>query len=122
MHEYRTHNCGALRIDDVNRIARISGWVHRKRDHGNLLFIDLRDQFGVTQCVVDTSSAVFSVIDEIRLESVLCITGMVLRRTDDTINNNIPTGEIEIKIDTVDILSSSEVLPIQIYGSSDFNN
>jgi len=120
MHRYRTHTCGALRLEDAGTEARISGWVHRKRDHGNLLFIDLRDQFGVTQCVVDTSSPVFSVLDEARPESVLCVTGKVVERTDDTVNDKLPTGRVEVQVAEVELLSTSEVLPIQVYGDSDF--
>lgn len=120
MHRYRTHTCGALRLEDAGTEARISGWVHRKRDHGNLLFIDLRDQFGVTQCVVDTSSPVFSVLDEARPESVLCVTGKVVERTDDTVNDKLPTGRVEVQVAEVEVLSTSEVLPIQVYGDSDF--
>ena len=120
MHRYRTHTCGALRLEDAGKEARISGWVHRKRDHGNLLFVDLRDQFGVTQCVVDTSSPVFKTLDGARPESVLCITGKVVERTEDTVNDKLPTGRVEVQVAEVEVLSTSEVLPIQVYGDSDF--
>ena len=91
MHQYRTHSCDALRITDAGNIARLSGWVHRKRDHGNLLFIDLRDNFGITQCVVDSSNSEFQKIDDLRLESVVCVTGKILRRSDETINPTLST-------------------------------
>ena len=81
-------------MTDAGKIARLSGWIHRKRDHGNLLFVDLRDHFGVTQCVVDGSSPVFQKIEGLRLESVICVTGEIVRRSDETINSNLPTGEI----------------------------
>ncbi len=120
MHRYRTHNCGALRLEDAGKQARLSGWVHRKRDHGNLVFVDLRDQFGVTQCVVDTSSPVFATIDNARSETVLCITGSVVERTDDTVNEKLPTGKVEVQIEEVEALSQTDVLPIQVYGENDY--
>ena len=81
MHAYRTHNCGALRLPDAGRPARLSGWVHRKRDHGQLLFIDLRDHYGITQCVIDISSPLFVAADALRLESVVTMTGSVAARS-----------------------------------------
>lgn len=120
MHRYRSHNCGALRFEDAGTQARLSGWVHRKRDHGNLVFVDLRDQFGMTQCVVDTSSPVFSVIDNARSETVLCITGTVVERTEDTVNERLPTGKVEVQIEEVEVLSQTDVLPIQVYGDNDY--
>ncbi|MEQ9445218.1 MAG: OB-fold nucleic acid binding domain-containing protein, partial [Rhodospirillaceae bacterium] len=120
MHRYRTHNCGALRLEDAGQEARISGWVHRKRDHGNLVFIDLRDQFGLTQCVVDTSSPVFALIDGARSETVLCITGKVVVRTEDTVNERLPTGKIELQVEAVEVLSQTDTLPIQVYGDNDY--
>ncbi len=90
MHEYRTHTCGALRLGDAGQPARLSGWVHRKRDHGQLLFIDLRDHYGVTQCVIDVSSPLFSTADGLRLESVVTLTGKVVARSDDTVNPEPP--------------------------------
>jgi aspartyl-tRNA synthetase len=120
MHRYRTHNCGALRLENAGNQARLSGWVHRKRDHGNLVFVDIRDQFGVTQCVVDTSSPVFSTIDSARSETVLCVTGKVVERTADTINERLPTGKVEVQIEEVEVLSQTDVLPIQVYGDNDY--
>jgi aspartyl-tRNA synthetase len=120
MHRYRSHTCGALRLEDAGFEARLSGWVHRKRDHGNLLFVDLRDQFGITQCVVDTSSPVFKVLDDARPETVLCVTGKVVERTEDTVNDKLPTGRVEVQAAVVEVLSTADVLPIQVYGDSDF--
>jgi aspartyl-tRNA synthetase len=92
MHAYRTHTCGALRLSDAGQGARLSGWVHRKRDHGQLLFIDLRDHYGLTQCVIDVSSPLFAAADSLRLESVITVTGKIVARSEDTVNPNIPTG------------------------------
>ena len=86
MHAYRTHNCGQLRLAQVGETVRLSGWVHRKRDHGNLLFVDLRDHYGVTQCVVDTSSPIFASIEQARPESVVTVTGKVVARSAETAN------------------------------------
>jgi aspartyl-tRNA synthetase len=96
MHTYRTHTCGALRLPDAGQTARLSGWVHRKRDHGQLLFIDLRDHYGITQCVIDISSPLFQVADALRLESVVTLTGRVAARSADTVNTNLDTGEVEL--------------------------
>ena len=120
MHRYRTHNCNALKIDDAGAPARISGWVHRKRDHGNLLFIDLRDHFGLTQCVVDVSSPVFPILEAVRLESVICVTGDVVKRSDETINTNLPTGEIELVVREVEVLGAAETLPLQVNSDEDY--
>ena len=98
MHPFRSHNCGELREDHAGETVRLSGWVHRKRDHGNLLFVDLRDPFGITQCVVDTSSPNFTAVEAARVESVLTISGPVVTRTEDTVNDAIPTGRVEVQI------------------------
>ena len=99
MHRYRTHTCGELRAADVGRPARLSGWVHRKRDHGQLLFIDLRDNFGLTQCVVNASSPCFEAASGLRLESVVTLTGTVVARGPEAVNPRLPTGEIELAVD-----------------------
>ena len=114
MHEYRTHTCGELTSKQVGEVVRLSGWVHRKRDHGNLLFVDLRDHYGITQVVVDTSSPVFSVLEKVRLESVIKVDGKVVKRDADTINPKLATGEIEVDASAVEVLSSADVLPIQV--------
>lgn len=114
MHEYRTHTCGELTSKQVGEIVRLSGWVHRKRDHGNLLFVDLRDHYGITQVVVDTSSPVFPMLEKVRLESVIKVDGKVVKRDADTINPKLATGEIEVDASAVEVLSSADVLPIQV--------
>jgi len=120
MHRFRTHTCGELRIGDSGKQARLSGWMHRKRDHGNLLFVDLRDQYGITQCVADISSPIFTVLESARSESVLCVTGTVVDRTSETVNEQLPTGKVEISVEEVEVLSSADVLPIQVYGDQEF--
>ncbi|MCB2099982.1 MAG: aspartate--tRNA ligase [Rhodobacterales bacterium] len=120
MHPYRTHTCGALRLDDAGTPARLSGWVHRKRDHGNLLFVDLRDHHGLTQCVIDVSSPLFPILEKVRPESVITVTGRVVERTEDTVNPNLPTGEVELKVDEVTVESEAEVLPMQVAGEAEF--
>src|SRR3954453_2537045 len=111
MHAYRTHNCGALRLANSGEAARLSGWVHRKRDHGQLLFIDLRDHYGITQCVSDVSSPLFPAAEALRLESVVTVPGPTTKRTEDTINPNLPTGEVELVIDAIEVQSVAEPLP-----------
>ena len=94
MHSYRTHTCGALRPEAAGQDARLAGWVHRKRDHGNLLFVDLRDMYGITQCVADISSPVFKQLEALRPETVISITGKVVLRSPETANDKLPTGHI----------------------------
>ena len=119
MHRYRTHNCGALRRTDVGATVRLSGWIHRKRDHGNLLFIDLRDHFGLTQCVLDASSPVFKAVEAARLESVITITGKVVARTAETVNTRLPTGEIEVQVSEFNLEAAAEMLPLQVNSDED---
>jgi aspartyl-tRNA synthetase len=121
MHPYRTHNCAALRAADVGQTVRLSGWVHRKRDHGNLLFIDLRDHFGITQCVVDTDAPSFKTVESLRVESVVTFTGRVVARDASTVNPNLETGAIELRIDEVQIQSRAEQLPIQVNTDAEQN-
>ena len=120
MHPYRTHTCGQLRLSDDGKTVRLSGWVHRKRDHGNLLFIDLRDHYGLTQCVIDISGPLFTVAESVRPESVITVTGRVVRRSPETVNPNIPTGTIEIAIEAVNVESAADVLPIQVAGDVEY--
>jgi aspartyl-tRNA synthetase len=120
MHLYRTHNCGQLRNQNAGSMARLSGWVHRKRDHGNLLFVDLRDHYGLTQCVVDISSAMFKVLEAARPESVVTVTGKVVNRSADTVNPKLPTGEIELQVHLAEIQSTADVLPMQVAGEQEF--
>ncbi|MBL6951777.1 MAG: aspartate--tRNA ligase [Alphaproteobacteria bacterium] len=116
MHIYRSHTCGALRLDEAGQTVRISGWVHRKRDHGGLLFIDLRDNYGITQCVIEPDSEHFAAIEAVRPESVLRIDGAVVAREAETTNKDLPTGEIEIRIADFELLSAAEELPLQVFG------
>ena len=120
MHRYRTHNCGQLRPEDVGQTIRLSGWVHRKRDHGNLLFIDLRDHFGLTQCVLETGSPVFLVVEKLRAESVICITGEVVARTPDTVNPSLPTGAVEVRLAECEVLSAADDLPMPVFGEQEY--
>ncbi|CAA7627209.1 aspartate--tRNA ligase [Magnetospirillum sp. UT-4] len=120
MHAYRTHTCGQLRIEDAGITARLSGWVHRKRDHGNLLFVDLRDHYGLTQCVVDVSSPVFQTLEKARPESVITVTGKVVGRSADTVNPRLATGAIEVQAAEVEIQSIADVLPMQVAGDQDY--
>ena len=110
MNKYRTHFCSELNITNLNEDVILSGWVDTIRDHGNLLFIDLRDNYGITQCVVDAKHQSFNDISNLNHESVITIKGRVIQRSSETINNSIITGEIEIKIQSFIILSSSEIL------------
>ena len=120
MHAYRTDTCGALRLADAGRPARLSGWVHRKRDHGHLLFIDLRDHYGVTQCVIDASSALFPAVDGLRLESVVTLTGRVAARSADTVNAKLDTGEVELAIAEMEVQSEAEPLPFPVNAEADY--
>jgi aspartyl-tRNA synthetase len=120
MHAYRTHSCGALRLGDAGRPARLSGWVHRKRDHGQLLFIDLRDHYGVTQCVLDVSSPLFAEAERLRLESVVTFTGSVAARSPDTVNPKLDTGEVELAIAAIEIQSEAEGLPFPVNSEAEY--
>jgi len=120
MHAYRTHTCGALRLADSGRTARLSGWVHRKRDHGQLLFIDLRDHYGITQCVIDISSPLFSAVDVLRLESVVTLTGQVAARSPETINPRLDTGEVELVISELETQSEAEPLPFPVNAEAEY--
>ena len=120
MHPYRTHNCGALTEKIVGETVRVSGWIHRKRDHGNLLFVDLRDQFGITQCVVETDEPTFAAMDSARPESVVTVTGAVVARSTATINPALPTGQVEVRIAELEIQGPADELPIQVFGDQEF--
>ena len=120
MHPFRTHNCGALTEKLVGETVRVSGWIHRKRDHGNLLFVDLRDQFGITQCVVETDEPTFAAMDSARPESVVTVTGAVVARSPATINPALPTGQVEVRIAELEIQGPADELPIQVFGDQEF--
>ena len=121
MNKYRSHLCNQLRESDAGKSASISGWIHRKRDHGNLLFVDLRDHYGVTQCVVDkTNSDLLNLIDSIRSESVIKVFGTVVERDNETINPSLETGKVEVSIEQLEVLSEADELPMPVFGDHDY--
>jgi len=120
LHKYRTHTCSELTKKDIGKTIRLSGWIHRKRDHGNLLFFDLRDHYGLTQCVTENRSNFFKKIEKVKPESVVCVSGKVVKRSADTINKNLFTGEIEIAISSFELLSASKDLPMPVFGEQDY--
>ena len=120
MHEFRTHNCAELRSHDVGSEVRVSGWVHRKRDHGDLVFIDLRDHFGITQIVTEVDGPAFATIEKLRAESVITVTGKVVARSGDLINTRLDTGEIEVVAEAVEVQSAAEELPMPVAGEADY--
>ena len=120
MHEYRSHTCSGLRAADVGETVRLSGWVHRKRDHGGLLFIDLRDNYGVTQLVFDVDSACFAEAEAVRAESVIRIDGRVKARSEETVNKELATGEVEVYVDEMEILSAAGELPLPVFGDTEY--
>ena len=119
MHVYRTHNCGALSHADIGQTVKLSGWVHRKRDHGGVVFIDLRDHYGLTQCVVDSTDSAFGAAEQLRNESVITITGEVRARSEDTVNKALSTGEIEVQIAALELQSAADTLPLQVNSEED---
>ena len=119
LHPYRSHHCEALRSTDIGQTVRLSGWIHRKRDHGGVVFIDLRDHYGLTQCVTDSTDAAFAKAEDVRNETVVTITGKVRARSEDTVNANLPTGEIEVHIEDFIIQSVAETLPLQVNSDED---
>src|SRR5262252_2110688 len=116
---YRTHTCAVLRPEHIGQTVKLAGWIHRKRDHGGLLFIDLRDHYGVTQCVLTPTSPAFKVAESARLETVISVEGNVIGRTEENINPNLPTGSVEVDVDAIEILSPAETLPFQVAGTQD---
>ena len=120
MHAYRTHTCAALRSSNVGETVRLSGWVHRKRDHGHLLFVDLRDHYGITQVVTDTDSPAFKTLDRLRVESVVTVEGEVVARSKETVNPTLPTGEIEVRASSVTVQSVASELPMPVFGEQDY--
>jgi aspartyl-tRNA synthetase len=117
---YRTHTCGALGESNVNQTVKLSGWVHRKRDHGNLVFIDLRDHYGITQCVLENGADAFSVVENLKNETVVTFEGKVLKRTPETVNEKMATGSIELLIEKAIVQSVAEALPLQINADTEF--
>jgi aspartyl-tRNA synthetase len=120
MHRYRTHTCGALRPDDVGQTVRLSGWVHRVRDHGGLLFIDLRDHYGLTQVVADPDSPAFKAAEKVRAEWVIRVDGVVKARTAETVNANLATGAVEVFATELEVLSAADELPMPVFGDHDY--
>lgn len=120
MHSYRTHTCGELRAAHVGETVRLAGWVHRKRDHGNLLFIDIRDHYGITQGVVVNDTDLFPALERVRPESVISVTGPVVRRDPETVNATLETGEIELRIEAFTVLSAAEELPVPVFGEQEY--
>ena len=121
MNKYRSHNCNELNVSNIDNIVSISGWINRKRDHGNLLFLDLRDHYGITQCVIDNYKLdILNLIENLRVESVVNVVGKVVKREIETINKELETGEIEISIDTIEVLSEAEELPMPVFGEANY--
>ena len=121
MNKYRTHNCNQLRLEDASSKVSLAGWINRKRDHGNVLFVDLRDHYGVTQCVIEkTNTKLLNLVDSLRVETVIKIDGTVIKREPDTINKSLNTGTIEIAVDNVEVLSEAKELPMPVFGENDY--
>src|SRR5215472_13971504 len=120
MSSYRTHTCGALRLADVGANVTLSGWIHRKRDHGGLLFVDLRDHYGLTQLVAHPGDPGFEALDRLRAESVVRAEGEVVARSPETVNRNLATGEIEVRIRAAEALSEAAELPLPVFGEPDY--
>jgi aspartyl-tRNA synthetase len=120
MHAYRSHTCGALRLTDAGKAVRLSGWIHRKRDHGGLMFVDLRDHYGLTQLVLGPATPGFGAIERLRAESVIRVDGEVVARAPEAVNPNLPTGQIEIRVTGVEVLSEAAELPLPVFGEPDY--
>ena len=120
MNKYRSHNCNELRKEDLNKDISISGWINKKRDHGNLLFIDLRDNYGITQCIIDKENKNFLDLEKTQLETVIKVSGKVVSRSDETINKEIETGEIEVVINEFEILGTCKELPMPVFSDQEY--
>src|ERR1700692_2163946 len=120
MHRYRSHTCGALRESDIGQTVRLSGWCHRIRDHGGVLFIDLRDHYGITQCVADPDSPAFRDAERLRLEWVVRIDGKARQRPAGTENADLPTGQVEVYIDEIEVLGAAGELPMPVFGDQEY--
>jgi len=120
MNKYRTHNCNELNKDNSGQEIVLSGWINKKRDHGNLLFIDLRDNYGITQCIIDKSNDSFKLLEKIQLESVIKINGKVVKRSEDTINTDLQTGDIEVDIDKFEVLGTCKELPMPVFSDQEY--
>ena len=120
MNKFRTHNCSQLTEKEIGKNVKLSGWLHRKRDHGNLLFLDIRDHFGITQCVIENKDKNFKVLEKIKPESVILVIGEVVKRSKDTENKDLKTGLIEVKIKDIEILSEAKELPMPVFGEQEY--
>ena len=120
MNKYRSHNCSELTEINIGKKIKLSGWIHRKRDHGNLLFIDIRDHFGITQCVIENKDKNFKVLEKLKPESVILIVGSVVKRSKETENKELKTGMIEVKIENIDVLSEANELPLPVFGEQSY--
>ena len=120
MNKYRTHNCSELNESNIGKKIKLSGWIHRKRDHGNLLFLDIRDHFGITQCVIENKDKNFKLLEKLRPESVISVEGKVIKRSKETENKELKTGLIEVKIETFNTLSEADELPMPVFGEQDY--
>ena len=121
MHKYRTHSCNDLNLKNKNQEVTLSGWVNKKRDHGNLLFLDLRDNYGLTQCVIDNKNSFFKDLEKLQLETVIKVKGVVIERTKDTINSELKTGQIEVKIQSFEILGNCRELPLPVFTDQEYS-
>ena len=120
MNKYRSHNCNELRKKNIGNKVSLSGWINKKRDHGNLLFIDLRDNYGITQCIIDKENSNFSSLEKMQLETVIKIEGKVVDRSNETINKEIDTGEIEIVINKFEVLGACKELPMPVFSEQEY--
>jgi len=120
LNKYRTHKCNELRKEDVDKLISLSGWINKKRDHGNLLFIDLRDNYGITQCIIDKDNKYFSELEKMQLETVIKVEGKVVNRSKETINNEIDTGEVEVVIENYDVLGTCKELPMPVFSDQEY--
>ena len=120
MNKFRTHNCSELSEKDIKKNIKLSGWIHRKRDHGNLLFIDIRDHFGITQCVIENKDKNFKILEKLKPESVILVDGEVIKRSKETENKELKTGMIEVKIKNLQVLSEAKELPMPVFGEQDY--
>jgi aspartyl-tRNA synthetase len=121
LNKYRTHKCNELRKKDVGNIVFLSGWINKKRDHGNLLFIDLRDNYGITQCIIDKENGYFADLEKTQLETVIKIEGKVVDRSSETINKDIDTGEIEVVIEKYEVLGTCKELPMPVFSDQEYS-
>ena len=120
MNKYRSHNCNQLRKKDVGNNVHLAGWINKKRDHGNLLFLDLRDNYGITQCIIDKDNSSFKELEKIQLETVIKIEGKVVDRSKETVNKDIKTGEIEVLIKDFFVLGTCKELPLPVFSDQEY--